>query len=198
MGLGEGEGHPEPTAHHAKYSLTPVFCRGVVFPGSSGPIELNNHVWSYSLLYHFKIAQAVWRRARPVPHALRPAVDAELQRLQHEGIISPVEWSEWGTLVVPVVKQNGQVRLCGDFKTTLNPVLMDDKYSIPRIESIFSALQGGEIFAKIDFSNAYLQILLDKFSKRLCTIVTQQGIFCFNRLPFGIKCTPNKFQRLMT
>jgi hypothetical protein len=142
-------------------------------------------------------AHPVWRRARPVPHVLRPAVSSELARLQNEGVISPVDWSEWGTPVVPVIKKNGQVRLCGDFKTTINPVLVDDKYPIPRIEDVFTALQGGLIFAKIDLSNAYLQFVLDEASKKLCTIVTHQGMFCFNRLPFGIKCAPNKFQRIM-
>ncbi|XP_063532090.1 uncharacterized protein K02A2.6-like [Cydia strobilella] len=96
----------------------------------------------------------VWRRPRPVPIALRPAVETELERLQREGIISPVEWSDWGTPVVPVIKKNGDVRLCGDFKTTVNPVLVDDKYPIPRIDDIFSSLQGGKYFSKIDLSQA--------------------------------------------
>ncbi|XP_049868122.1 uncharacterized protein K02A2.6-like [Pectinophora gossypiella] len=142
-------------------------------------------------------ARPVWRRARPVPHALRPRVDTELARLQREGIITPVDWSEWGTPVVPVLKKNGEVRLCGDFKTTVNPVLVEDKYPIPRIEDIFASLQGGKLFSKIDLSSAYLQFLLDEPSRKLCTIVTTQGMFCYNRLPFGIKCAPNKFQRMM-
>lgn len=142
-------------------------------------------------------AVPVWRRARPVPYALRPAVDAELERLQREGVISPVEWSEWGTPVVPVIKKNGEVRLCGDFKTTLNPVLVDYKYPIPRIEDIFASLQGGKIFSKIDLSRAYQQLILSDDAKRYCTIVTNKGMFTYNRLPFGIKCAASKFQRVM-
>ncbi|XP_063829223.1 uncharacterized protein LOC135078624 [Ostrinia nubilalis] len=88
-------------------------------------------------------ARPVWRRARVVPHALRPAVDAELARLEAEGVISPVEdVGGWGTPIVPVRKQNGTIRICGDFKVTVNPVLSDDKYPLPRIEDLFSSLRG--------------------------------------------------------
>ncbi|CAG9137758.1 unnamed protein product [Plutella xylostella] len=142
-------------------------------------------------------AAPVWLRARSVPYALRPAVEAELARLQREGIISPVEWSEWGTPIVPVIKRSGEVRLCGDYKLTVNPVLVEDKYPIPRIEDVFMILQGGQCFSKIDLSRAYQQLLLNEKSKTYCTIVTHRGMFTYNRLPFGVKCAPSKFQRIM-
>lgn len=143
-------------------------------------------------------AVPVWRRARVVPHALRPVVDEELERLQAEGIISPVEdVGGWGTPIVPVKKQSGSIRICGDFKVTVNPVLCDDKYPLPRIEDLFSALRGGLTFSKIDLKSAYQQFLLDEDSKKLCTIVTHKGNFVYNRLPFGIKTAANKFQRIM-
>ncbi|XP_063634888.1 uncharacterized protein K02A2.6-like [Cydia splendana] len=142
-------------------------------------------------------ARPVFCKPRPVPHALRAAVEAELERLQADGVISPVETSEWGTPVVPVIKKSGEVRLCGDFKITLNPVLEDDKYPIPRIDEIFSNLQGGQLFSKIDLSHAYQQLPLTEESKQLCVIVTHKGSFCYNRLPFGIKCAMSKFQRVL-
>jgi hypothetical protein len=66
------------------------------------------------------------------------------------GIISKVNTSEWATPVVPVVKKNGKVCLCGDFKATLNPQLMIDQYPLPRIEDILSSLSEGEKFTKLD------------------------------------------------
>eukprot|EP00117_Sycon_ciliatum_P032276 scpid19979/ scgid6115/ len=65
-------------------------------------------------------------RLQSVPMALKPKVEAEIRRMEAAGILTPVEWSEWATPVVPVLKPNGQVRLCGDFKVTVNPQLHID------------------------------------------------------------------------
>jgi hypothetical protein len=43
-------------------------------------------------------------KARPVPYALKKGVEDELERLEKEGIISPVEFSEWAAPIVPVMK----------------------------------------------------------------------------------------------
>ena len=45
-----------------------------------------------------------------VPYALRPKVEAELTRLEKDDILSKVEYSEWATPIVPVVKRNGSYR----------------------------------------------------------------------------------------
>ncbi|PFX30124.1 Uncharacterized protein K02A2.6 [Stylophora pistillata] len=58
-------------------------------------------------------SQAHFCKARAVPYALRPKVEEELRRLQNEGILTKVEWSEWATPIVPVPKKDGSVRLCG-------------------------------------------------------------------------------------
>lgn len=135
--------------------------------------------------------------ARNVPYALKPKVEAELNRLLELGVISPVTCSEWATPIVPVVKRNGDVRICGDFKVTVNPALCVDRYPIPRIEDLFSSLAGGQRFTKLDLSNAYLQVPLAESSRKCLTITTSKGLFCYNRLPFGIASAPAIFQRAM-
>ncbi|XP_034027378.1 uncharacterized protein K02A2.6-like, partial [Thalassophryne amazonica] len=134
---------------------------------------------------------------RNVPYALRPRVEAELKRLTELGVISPVVHSDWATPMVPVNKKDGTVRLCGDFKVTLNLALYIKKYPIPRIEDLFASLTGGQRFSKLDLSNAYLQMEVEEISKKLLTISTQKGLFCFNRLPFGVASSPALFQKAM-
>ena len=75
---------------------------------------------------------------------------------------------------MPVKKKDGTVRICGDYKTTVNKATQDDKYPIPRIEDLAYDLSGGEKFNKIDFSHAYTQLQLDNESKELTTINTHK------------------------
>ena len=57
---------------------------------------------------------------RNVPYILKGKIEAELQRLQSLGIITPVKSSEWAAPIVPVTKPDGSVRICGDYKLTIN------------------------------------------------------------------------------
>ena len=101
-------------------------------------------------------------KARQVPYALRPKVEGELTKWQNDNTLTKVDRSEWATPVVPVVKKNGNVRLCGDFKQTINPVLQFQQYPLPRIEDIFASLGGGQTFSKIDLRQAYLQMEMEE------------------------------------
>lgn len=60
-------------------------------------------------------------KARQVPYALRLKVEAEIDWLVEKGIL-PVPHSEWVAPVVVSVKRNGNIRLRGDFKSTVNQV----------------------------------------------------------------------------
>jgi len=66
-------------------------------------------------------------------------------RLESAGIIEKVEYSEWAAPVVPVPKGDGRLRLCGDYKITINPQLVVDKYPLPRPEDLMSRLAGGQV-----------------------------------------------------
>ena len=106
-----------------------------------------------------------------------------------------VEWSEWATPIVPVPKKDGSVRLCGDYKITVNPELQAEQYPLPRIEDIFANLAGGQKFSKIDLRQAYHQIEMEDDSKKYLTINTHMGLFQYNRLVFGITSAPAIWQR---
>lgn len=109
-------------------------------------------------------------QARVVPYALRPKVKAEIDRLLQQEVSSQVQFSDWATPIVPVIKKNDDVRICGDFKVTINPALCIEHYPIPRIEDLFASLSGGHRFSKLDLSQAYLQVPVCEESRKYLTL----------------------------
>ena len=126
---------------------------------------------------------------------MRAKVEAELDRLEQEGTLTKVQHSDWATPIVPVLKKNGQVRICGDFKVTLNPMLKVDQYPLPKIDDIFANLNGGLHYTKIDLRQAYLQLEVEDDCKDLLTINTHRGLYRYNRMAFGIASAPAIWQR---
>ncbi|XP_031338384.1 uncharacterized protein K02A2.6-like isoform X5 [Photinus pyralis] len=142
-------------------------------------------------------ARPIFFKPRTVPISLKPKVEEEISRLEKLGVISQIESSEWGTPLVPVLKKGGGVRLCGDYKITVNKVLEEVKYPLPKFEDIFSKLTNGESFTKIDLSDAYNQLSLRDESTQLLTWSTHKGLYKVNRLPFGITPASAIFQRVI-
>ena len=80
----------------------------------------------------------------------------ELECLQAEGNMEPVECAEWAAPIVAVFKRDkNTVRICGDFSVTVNPVSKLDRYPIPKVEDLFVRLCKGKHFSKLNPSQAY-------------------------------------------
>ena len=102
-------------------------------------------------------AQPRFFKSRPVPFALRDQVNKELERQIRAGELIPVETSEWAAPLVIVRKPGGSVRICADYKVTVNQSVVEQAYRLPTAEEIFSTLANGESFSKLDLANAYKQ-----------------------------------------
>ncbi|CAC5398698.1 unnamed protein product [Mytilus coruscus] len=136
-------------------------------------------------------------KPRPIPYALRDKVADEIKRLEKQGILEKIKFSEWGAPIVPVMKPDGSVRICGDYKVTINSCLEIPQYPLPKAEDLFSRLNGGKKFSKLDLSQAYQQLLLCENSRNLVTINTHLGLYRYTRLPFGAASSPAIFQEFM-
>ena len=142
-------------------------------------------------------AKPSFYKPRTVPFALRGRVEQELDRLERMGVIEAVTFSEWAAPIVPIVKQDGSIRICGDYKLTVNRVADLESYPLPRIDDLLASLGKGQLFSKLDLANAYLQLALDEDSKKFVSISTQKGLYRYNRLPFGVASALAIFQRTM-
>ena len=117
--------------------------------------------------------------------------------MQQLGILQKVNHSAWAAPVVVVPKGEGCMRVCGDYKVTVNPVLVVDKYPLPKPDDLMAQLVRGQKFSKLDLSQAYQQILLDDNSRKFVTINMHLGLFQYTRVPFGIVSTAVLFQKTM-
>ncbi|CAF1605744.1 unnamed protein product [Adineta ricciae] len=120
-------------------------------------------------------------KPRPFPFAYLDRIKEEITRKVTAGILERVDSSLWAAPIVPVQKPNGAIRICGDFKVTINPHTIVDQHPIPSIDELLSRLRHE----------------LDESSKDLVLINTPLGLYKYNRMPFGISGAPAIFQRLI-
>lgn len=95
-------------------------------------------------------------KPRPLPYKIKDQVGVELNRLVRERILTPFETYDYGTPIIPIPKSDGNIRICGDYKVTMNPYLKIDKYPLPRVEDLFVNISGIVIWSKINLSQAYV------------------------------------------
>ena len=116
-------------------------------------------------------------KARSVPYSMKARIEEELDRLVNLDILQSVQFSDWVTPVVSVLKPDNSVHLWGDYKVTLNPVSKLEQYPIPKVQDMFAILGGGKKFSKLDMSQACQQIELDETSRKYTMINTHRGLF---------------------
>ena len=138
-------------------------------------------------------------KVRPLPADKLEQVKKIFQEMENSGVITKVgantntNWSS----ALHVVRQNGQDRICGDYRL-LNKLIVNDSYPLPLIRNISQNLHGAKVFTKIDLKKAYWNLPIFEGHKHKSTIVTPFGAYYFNRVPFGISSAPNSYQKAMS
>lgn len=163
-----------------------------VFEPRSSPIR--------DFLVNLKLKDNVtpkFRKPSVVPYSLRETVKSQFEDMLRKGIVKRVDFSDWASQIVLAKKKDGRIRVCCNYKPTLNPCLESNEYPIPNVDDILFTLNGNKCFSVIDLSGAYLQLALDEKSRMLTTINTHIGLFSYCRVPFGVKTAPGIFQEVM-
>ena len=139
----------------------------------------------------------IFRMGRNVPFAATKEMNKVLDRLVNMGILSKAEFIEWAASTVCIRKKSKEIRVCADFSSGLKTALKNYHYPLTSPEEVFNKSNGGKVFSKIDSSEAYLQIPVEKKSSKLLCINTHRELYKFDRLVFGIKIAPAVFQQVM-
>ena len=142
-------------------------------------------------------AKPVIDAPRRVPHALKEKLKIELDKMVEQDVIERVtEPTDWVSSLVVVEKSNGKLRVCLDPRN-LNKEIKRPHYTMPTLEDAVSKMAGAKFFSKLDARSGYWQIGLEEKCSYLTTFNTPFGRYRFKRLPFGIICAQDLFQRKM-
>ena len=132
---------------------------------------------------------------RRVPEALREPLKKELDNPEAQDIIAKVtDPTDWVNSLVCVTKSNGTLRLCLDPKD-LNKAIKRPHHCTPTIDEVLPRLNGAQYFSIVDARSGYWNIKLDFESSLYTTFNSPHGRYRFLRLPFGLICAQDIFQR---
>ena len=140
--------------------------------------------------------------ARPVrcgPRWLAPAglrkEQTCVRKMLEGGQIEPSN-SPWASPIVLVMKKDGSTRFCVDYRR-LNALTTKDAYPLPRIDESLRLLGNQQWFSTMDLASGYWQVAMSPEAKRKAVFVTNEGLFQFRVMPFGLCNAPATFERLM-
>jgi hypothetical protein len=132
---------------------------------------------------------------RRVPMAFAGEEKKIVSEMYEQGIIQKSN-SPWSSPLVLVVKKNGKIRPCVDYRR-LNAVTVKDDFPLPRIQDCLDTVRGSTLFSTFDLTSGYHQIPVKREDVPKTAFVTRYGLFEFLAMPFGVCNGPKTCQRLM-
>ena len=140
--------------------------------------------------------QPVIQKQQHISFHLRQKVDAQLDKLEKQGIIEPVTGpTPWVSPIVVIPKPNSDdVRICVDMRSP-NKCIKRERHPMPTADELISSLHGAKIFSKIDLNAGYHQLSLAEESRHLTTFSTHRRLRCYTHLNFGTNSAAEQFQQ---
>ncbi|MBW0488829.1 hypothetical protein O181_028544 [Austropuccinia psidii MF-1] len=139
-------------------------------------------------------------RRPPYPASLetRKEIEKHINELLDMDVIRKIGNNKIVEITTPVLItwNDGQSRLCGDFRALIN-YTNADRYPIPRIPHALDKLEKAKYITKINWMKGFHQNGVKPNSMKLLRIICHMGIHEYNRIPFGINNAPAHFLRMM-
>ena len=135
---------------------------------------------------------------KPYPIAMKHYkwMKDEIEKLLTTKVIC-TSCSSWSAPIIVVPKGDGGKCLVIDYKV-LNKVTRKFTWPMPKVEDIFSKLNGATYFTTLDFCAGYHHIPLDKPSIPKTAFNSPFRKFEYVKVLFGLAQAPAYFQELMT
>ncbi|GJR67260.1 hypothetical protein Tco_0013325 [Tanacetum coccineum] len=124
------------------------------------------------------------------------AIQEEVEKLVEAGIMKEVHYHDWLSNPVMVKKHDDSWRMCVDFKD-LNKACLKNGYPLPEIDWKVWSLCGIPFKCFLEAYKGYHQIQMAKEDEEKTTFIMNQGIFCYTKMPFGLRNARATYQRLV-
>ena len=86
--------------------------------------------------------------------------------------------------------------MCVDF-TGLNRAYPKDSFSLSSIDQLVDASAGYCVLSFMDAFSGYNQIMMDPSDQEKTTFITEEGLYCYKAMSFGLKNAGATYQRLV-
>nr|GEV03956.1 hypothetical protein [Tanacetum cinerariifolium] len=123
-------------------------------------------------------------------------VTNELAEWVKAGIVRPVKYPTYISNPVLVKKEDETWRMCIDFKN-LNSTCPKDYYPLPNIDCKVESVMGFKYKCFLDDYKGYHQIQMAEEGEEKTAVYTDQGTYCYTKMPFGLKNTGATHERLV-
>lgn len=130
--------------------------------------------------------------------AIMSKIKEEIERLLESKFIRTARYVDWLENIVPVIKKNGTLKVCIDFRD-LNVATPKDEYSMPVAEMLVDSATGFEYLSLLDAYSGYNQIFIadEDVSKTAFRCPGALGTYEWVVMPFGLKNVGATYQRVM-
>ena len=137
----------------------------------------------------------VFRKPYGIPFKIKSQVDEQLKKMLRDKIIQ-YSRSPYNSPLVPVLKKDGSVRICQDYRF-LNSKVHGDSFPLPNIPELFNSIGKAKCFSSLDLRNGYFQIPLHPDSMPCTAFSSDSDKFEYCVTPQGISDAPAGFQRII-
>ncbi|GJZ08659.1 reverse transcriptase domain-containing protein [Tanacetum coccineum] len=189
------EGQP-PAVHQAieeriKVAINPDYLEQTIMIGSTLTKEGQNRLCDL-----LQRCPPVRQKRRGQAADKNQAIQEEVEKLVDVDIMKEVYCHSWLSNPIMVKKHDGSWRMRVDFKD-MNKSCPKDGYPLPKIDWKVESLCGFPFKCFLDAYKGYHQIKMEKEDEEMTAFITSQGIFCYSKMPFGLRNAGATYQHLV-